>query len=52
VLKEDDILAHAIHLMAVRGFRHIPIVRDDRPIGFVSVRGILRYVAEQVLTEE
>jgi len=52
VLREDDILAHAIHLMAVRGFRHIPIVRDDRPVGFVSVRGILRYIAEQVLTEE
>ncbi len=52
VLKEDDILAHAIHLMAVRGFRHIPIVRSGRPVGFVSVRGILRYIAEQVLTEE
>lgn len=51
-LKEDDILAYAIHLMAVRRFRHIPIVRDNRPIGFVSVRGILRYIAEQVLTEE
>ncbi|MFQ5701737.1 MAG: cyclic nucleotide-binding/CBS domain-containing protein [Acidobacteriota bacterium] len=52
VLKEDDILAFAIHLMAVRGFRHIPIVRDDSPVGFVSVRGILRYIAKQVLTEE
>ncbi|HET9481129.1 MAG TPA: CBS domain-containing protein [Candidatus Polarisedimenticolia bacterium] len=52
VLREDDILAFAIHLMGVRGFRHIPIVRDDRPVGFVSVRGILRYIAEQVLTEE
>jgi len=52
VLKEDDILAYAIHLMAVRSFRHIPIVRDGSPIGFVSVRGILRYIAEQVLTEE
>jgi CBS domain-containing protein len=52
VLGEDDILAYAIHLMAVRGFRHIPIVRADRPVGFVSVRGILRYIAEQVLTEE
>ena len=52
VLKEDDIMAYAIHLMAVRSFRHIPIVRNDRPIGFVSVRGILRYIAEQVLTEE
>lgn len=52
VLREDDVLAHAIHLMAVRGFRHIPIVRDSRAVGFVSVRGILRYIAEQILTEE
>ncbi|HKY30924.1 MAG TPA: CBS domain-containing protein [Candidatus Polarisedimenticolia bacterium] len=52
VLREDDVLAHAIHLMAMRGFRHIPIVRDDRPIGFVSVRGILRYIAQQVLADE
>lgn len=52
VLKEDDVLAQAINLMAMRGFRHIPIVRDGRPIGFTSVRGILRYIAEQVLTDE
>ncbi|HET6373557.1 MAG TPA: CBS domain-containing protein [Candidatus Polarisedimenticolia bacterium] len=51
-LDEGDILAHAIHLMAVRSFRHIPIVREGRPVGFVSVRGILRHIAEQVLTEE
>jgi len=51
-LKEDDIVAYAIHLMGVRGFRHIPIVRDGHPVGFVSVRGILRYISEQVLTEE
>ena len=52
VLREEDILAHAIHLMSVRGFRHIPIVRDGKPVGFVSVRGILRYIAEQVLTKD
>ena len=52
VLKEDDVIAQAINLMAMRGFRHIPIVRDGRPIGFTSVRGILRYIAEQVLTDE
>jgi CBS domain-containing protein len=52
VLKEDDVLAQAIHLMAVRGFRHIPVVRDGRPVGFTSVRGILRHIAEQVLTKE
>jgi len=44
-LTEDDILAFALHRMAVGHYRHIPVVRDGRPVGFVSVRGILRYLA-------
>jgi len=51
-LPEDAPLSEAIHLMAVRGFRHIPIVRSGTPVGFLSVRGILRHVTEQVLTDE
>ena len=51
-LPEDGSIAHAIHLMAMRGFRHVPIVRDGRPVGFVSVRGVLKYIAEQVLVDE
>ncbi|MGH9867471.1 MAG: CBS domain-containing protein [Candidatus Polarisedimenticolia bacterium] len=51
-LTEDSSIAHAIHLMAMKGFRHIPIVRENRPIGFVSVRGILKYIADQVLAHE
>jgi len=49
-LREDDTLACALHLMAVGGYRHIPILRDGHPIGFVSVRGILRYLAENALS--
>ncbi len=48
-LGEDDPLSYAIHLMAVRGLRHIPIVRDGRPVGVVSIRGILRYLTDQAL---
>ncbi len=44
-LREDDILAFALHRMAVGHYRHIPILRGDHPIGFVSVRGLLRYLA-------
>ncbi|HMC82296.1 MAG TPA: CBS domain-containing protein [Candidatus Polarisedimenticolia bacterium] len=47
-LKEDDVLAFALHRMAVGHYRHIPILRDGRPIGFVSVRGILSYLARKV----
>jgi CBS domain-containing protein len=48
-LSEDDPLAYAIHLMAVRGLRHIPILRDGRPVGVVSIRGVLAYLTEQAL---
>jgi CBS domain-containing protein len=48
-LSEDDTLACALHLMAVGGYRHVPILRDGHPVGFVSIRGILRYLAENVL---
>jgi CBS domain-containing protein len=47
-LTEDDVLAFALHRMAVGQYRHIPVVRDGRPVGFVSVRGILRYLAENI----
>lgn len=45
-LTEDDVLAFAVHRMAVGNYRHIPIVRDGRPVGFLSVRGVLRYIAQ------
>jgi CBS domain-containing protein len=48
-LREDDTLACALNLMAVGGYRHVPILRDGHLIGFVSVRGILRYLAENAL---
>jgi CBS domain-containing protein len=45
-LTEEDVLAFALHRMAVGHYRHIPVVRDGHPVGFISVRGILRYLAE------
>src|SRR5260221_4339874 len=34
----DDKLAFALHKMDVGGYRHLPIVRDGKPIGILSVR--------------
>lgn len=48
-LREEDPLAWAIHLMAVRDFRHIPIIRDDASLGVVSIRGVLGYLTRQAL---
>jgi CBS domain-containing protein len=48
-LREDDPPAYAIHLISEEGFRHIPIVRGDRPLGFVSLKTIVKYVHDEVL---
>lgn len=48
-LHEDDTVAHALNRMAVGDYRHIPIVRGGRPIGFISIRGILDYLVENAL---
>ena len=48
-LSEDDTIAHALNCMAVGGYRHIPLVREGAPVGFVSIRGILTYISQNAL---
>ncbi len=48
-LRASDPLAFAIHLMAVRGFRHVPVTRAGRPVGIVSIRGVISYLTKQAL---
>ena len=38
-------LAFALNRMAVGDFRHIPIEQDERPVGIISVRDVLGYLA-------
>lgn len=45
-LSEDDTLAYALNMMSVRGFRHIPIVRNGKPVGIISVRDVLKYLSK------
>ena len=49
VLDETNRLAHALNLMAVGGYRHVPVTRDGKVTGFVSIRGILKYLAQTAL---
>jgi CBS domain-containing protein len=48
VLRRDDTLAVAIHKMAVGGFRHIPIVDGDEPIGVVSAADVFRHIVSSL----
>jgi signal-transduction protein with cAMP-binding, CBS, and nucleotidyltransferase domain len=47
-LGEEDVLAFAVHRMAVGHYRHIPVLRDGHPIGFVSIRGVLKFLSSHL----
>lgn len=52
VVRHGDTFAKALNLMAMHRYRHIPIVDDhEAPIGFLSSKGILRYLCEHALDE-
>jgi CBS domain-containing protein len=48
VLRRDDTLAVAIHKMAIGGFRHIPIVDGDRPLGGVAAADVFRHIVSSL----
>ena len=39
----EDTLAFALHKMDIGGYRHLPVLTDDRPSGVISVRDLLRH---------
>ena len=52
MLEADNAIAFALQRMDAGGYRHLPILRDGRVVGVISVRDILRYITEQLLTAE
>ncbi len=46
-LQPEDRIAFALHMMAVGGYRHVPIVdTENRPVGIVSVKDIVEFIVE------
>jgi 2-oxoglutarate/2-oxoacid ferredoxin oxidoreductase subunit beta len=44
-LKSDTPIKHALHLMSVHGFRHVPLVNEHyQPEGIISFRDVVRYL--------
>ena len=39
-----DTLAFALHKMDVGGYRHLPVVADNKPVGILSVRDLVRHL--------
>jgi CBS domain-containing protein len=44
VVDSGDTVALAIHKMAVGGFRHLPIVDGERPVGVLSAADVFRHI--------
>jgi CBS domain-containing protein len=46
-LPADASVAHALNLMVIEGFRHIPVMDDrGRPVAVVSMRNLIEYLSE------
>jgi CBS domain-containing protein len=47
-LEAEDKIAYALHKMNVGGYRHMPILFKGKLAGVISIRDILRYLAERI----
>lgn len=45
-LEPEDSIAFALNKMSVGGYRHIPIVDGQRPVGVLSVRDIVDFLVD------
>ncbi len=49
-ITSDAPIAFALHKMDVGGYRHLPVMDGGRVVGIVSVRDILRYITEDLMS--
>ncbi len=45
-LKREDSIAFALNKMCVGGFRHIPIVKDGKPTGTLTVKDLFHHLCQ------
>jgi CBS domain-containing protein len=48
-LHDDDSVALALNVMANGGFRHVPILQNERPAGFVDIGDLFRYLSPHLV---
>lgn len=46
-LQKNEMLAVALQKMSIGKFRHVPVVENGKPIGIVSTRDLIEYLADQ-----
>lgn len=49
VFNLDDTIAVALNKMSSGEFRHIPIVRDERPVTLIDVNDVFRYITPHLV---
>ena len=49
-ITSDAPIAFALHKMDVGGYRHLPVMDGGRVVGIVSVRDIMRYITEDLMS--
>ena len=47
-LEPGDFAREALQRMAAKGYRHLPVVEDGRPVGMVSVRDLYALVVDRL----
>ena len=52
MLESNDKIAFALHRMDLGGYRHIPILKEGKPDGVISIRDILRYISDRLVTAD
>jgi len=45
-VRESDTLAFVLHKMDSGGYRHLPVLKNGRPVGMISVRDMLRHITQ------
>ena len=46
-MKESDAIGYALHLMALHGYRHIPVVNDEeKPVNVAAFRENMRFIVD------
>lgn len=50
-LNAGDTIAYALNRMSLGGYRHIPILKDKKVVGLVSVQNIFKYIAQYLEDE-
>lgn len=46
VISSNDKIAFALHKMDLGGYRHMPLMEDDKPVSLISIRDLLKYITE------